>query len=138
MDPREAIARKVKAAQALGGFSNAEALAAATKELGNLGLKRIRELQQKRGEEPRVVELRTIAEACGLPYEFFTVDFSRLKGSAVSDRLEEVERTLTVVASTLSLEQLDADEVQVLRRWQRHSDRPSAVEERGSRSREAE
>src|SRR4051812_4474542 len=92
MPPREVVARRIKAAQALGGFTNTEDLATATKAVGNLGLKRVRELQQQRGDEARVVELRTIAEACGLPYEFFTVDFGRLAPN--EDRLAELEDRL--------------------------------------------
>jgi hypothetical protein len=100
VDSREATARRVKAAQALGGFSNAEALAAAAKDLGNLGLKRIRELQQKRGDKPRVIELRTIAEACGLPYEFFTIDFSQLSLSArIDERLNTLETEVRRLAA---------------------------------------
>lgn len=102
MDSREATARRVKAAQALGGFSNAGALASATKGLGNLGLKRIRELQQQRGNEARVVELRTIAEACGLPYEFFTADFGSLTHVATPEEFREVQEQVRELARQLA------------------------------------
>lgn len=84
---REQAARRTRAALALAGYRNVEDLAKRLNGSG-VGLKRLREIYQRRGNEPRTVELREIAEACGLPYEFFTVDFATLSGGAASAALE--------------------------------------------------
>jgi len=66
---------RMKAARQLAGFTNVEDLAEHTgKGLRPTVLRQI-EREERRGE---FRELREIAEACGLPVEFFTADFSRL------------------------------------------------------------
>lgn len=69
------VTRRIKAARALAGFDSRAALAA--KLDAGLGAKTLQKIES--GERPVVQrELREIAEACGLPYEFFTVDFAQL------------------------------------------------------------
>lgn len=74
---RDEVVRRLKAAQALGGFDSVPALAEAT----DIGLKRLRGLFQGK-QDARAIELRHIAETCRLPYEFFLADFA-LIGRAV-------------------------------------------------------
>jgi hypothetical protein len=123
---REQAARRTRAAVALAGYQKVEELAEALEGSG-VGLKRLREIYQQRGNEPRAVEIREIAEATGLPYEFFLVDFATLDGRPDNeDRLAEVEMKQAGIATqvqalTTTVSELTAD-VRALSR------------ERGSRS----
>lgn len=74
----EQQARRIQAAQALGGFSSVEKLyEEMVRRESRVKFKRLRALWRgnERGGRP---ELSEIADACGLPYAFFTVDFNRL------------------------------------------------------------
>lgn len=83
----------MKAARQLAGFTNVEELAEHTgKGLRPTVLRQI-EREERRGE---FRELREIAEACGLPVEFFTADFSRL--AEISDDPRKVIATRLVSA----------------------------------------
>lgn len=71
------LRRRLKAARALAGFKSTAALAAAMPQGSGLGDRTLRKLEG--GEaEIRSPALREIAAACGLPYEFFTIDFTEL------------------------------------------------------------
>lgn len=71
-DP-EQIARRLKAARALGGYASTNALAAAISErgLGSGTLNAMEQARRKPGVPLR--DLRTLAGACGLPSEWFWV-----------------------------------------------------------------
>lgn len=76
--------RRMRAARALAGFKNVGDLADAIGADAGLGERTLRKLEG--GESPlRPPAMREIAHACGLPYEFFTVDFSRLPLLAGAD-----------------------------------------------------
>ena len=63
--------------RAIAGYVNVKDLAAAIGPDAGLGERTLRKLES--GESPlRPPAMREIAQACGLPYEFFTVDFQRL------------------------------------------------------------
>lgn len=68
--------RRIKAAAELGGYRSLDQLAREV-NLPKLSPKSLRRSANDARDTPEH-ELRAIAEACGLPYEFFTVDFSRL------------------------------------------------------------
>jgi hypothetical protein len=72
------IGARMRAARQLGGFRNVDDLAAALKGTRNgLGTTTLRLIE--RGEIPADFSTyRDIAEACCVPVEFFTADFSRL------------------------------------------------------------
>jgi hypothetical protein len=98
---REQAARRTRAALALAGYKNVEALAGALDGSG-VGLKRLREIYQQRGGEPRRVELREIAEACGLPFEFFTADLTELgSDNSRTDELDELRGAVAVIGETV-------------------------------------
>lgn len=66
--------KRLRAALALGDLTKVEALADRLQENGSrLGLKRLRSLWQGRAD-PSLSDYRDIAEATGLPAEFFTVE----------------------------------------------------------------
>jgi hypothetical protein len=76
MEPDFGIGPRMRAARQLAGFGQVEQLAAAIAQSGlKTGVLRKIEREERRGE---FRELREIAEACRLPVEFFTADFSRL------------------------------------------------------------
>jgi uncharacterized small protein (DUF1192 family) len=83
--------RRVKAARAIAGLSVAE-LAARIDQSG-LGERTLRALEGEGGRQFRPMELQAIAQACDLPYEFFTVDFRKLSlaSGTLEDRLAVVE-----------------------------------------------
>lgn len=64
--------RRLRAARAYAGMSLDDL--AADVEIGRNTLVRMENGQRN----PKSMELREIAEACGLPYEFFTIDFGLL------------------------------------------------------------
>lgn len=70
------LARRIKAARALAGIASTTALA---NRIGVQGLsgETLRKIESG-SREVRPHELREIARACGLPFEFFTVDFAQL------------------------------------------------------------
>lgn len=133
----EELVRRFKAALAYAGLSVPQLAERVTTE-PNLSASTLYDVQQQRRNRTPLLspgERAAVAAACGLPVEFFTADFSSLRETTEAERLDHIEQTLTVLASALSLEQLDADEAQALRRWQ--SDQPSEASGRGSQSREA-
>lgn len=113
------VTRRIKAARALKGFRSTAALA---KELdAGLGDKTLREIES--GKRPILErELREIAGACGVPYEFFTVDFDRLPeltdkpsvestGEAIADYV--IQRIATADGQTalaMSVDPLESDD----------------------------
>jgi hypothetical protein len=94
-------ARRIRAAQELGGFGRAEGgsveeLAAALQAHGSrIGLKRLRELWRGR-KRAYPSELRDIAAVCALPEEFFAADLAALADdeAAQDQRLEHIEQQL--------------------------------------------
>ena len=92
----------------------------------------------RRGERPaQPQDLRHIAAACGLPEEFFAVDFRSL-GTSASDlerRLARIERGFSQLAS-LGLAELEEEESQELRP-QATSASQSAASAPGSKTRRA-
>ena len=77
------LSRRIRAARHLAGFRQVPELAKAIESLGALrtrsGLRATKLREYERGEDsPDAGQLAAIAEACGLPLEFFTADFSRL------------------------------------------------------------
>lgn len=109
---RERAARRTRAAVALAGYERVEDLATNLDGSG-VGLKRLRQIYQQRGTEPRRVELREIAEACNLPFAFFEVDFATLgqPDAATEERLTALEKKLEERVGGLqtALEALTAD-----------------------------
>ena len=90
---REATVRRLRAAQALGGYSSVEDLAAAA----DFPLKRLREIYQQK-KDARSVDLRHLAETCGLSYEFFLVDFATLgEPSGMAELREQLNELQGVV-----------------------------------------
>lgn len=97
MDPEE-TRRRVKAARALAGISVKD-LAERIGQKG-LGERTLRELEGDAGRAWRPMELQAVAQACELPYEFFTVDFSQLSLSARTDtRLDALEAEVRRLAA---------------------------------------
>lgn len=92
------VGRRIKAARAYAGLTSQQELA---KKIASLGYSRGYKRDVIAGWEVGGYKhalgrdkLRTIAEACDLPYEFFTADFSRLgeissPGAQVEQELEE-------------------------------------------------
>lgn len=76
-------------------------------------------------------ELAAFAAACEVPAWFLEVGFPNPE----QDRLAQLEAVVDIIIESLSLEQLDADESQVLRRWRQRTGRPSEEEAPGSRNR---
>lgn len=74
LDPED-VARRVKAARMLAGYSSVKKLAAAINEKGLSG-GTIRKYEEARRTPIRTSELYAIAEACGLPLEWFYVDLA--------------------------------------------------------------
>ena len=96
MDRRE-LARRLKAARALAGFTKPEALAQHPLVAENrIKASRIKELESVKGRiEVRPMELEVIARACGLPGEWFSAPFERLRTArSLEERLERVEQRL--------------------------------------------
>ena len=93
------IRRRVKAARALAGLSVGQ-LAKRLDEPG-LGERTLRDLESQKGRSFYRRELRAIAEACGLPYEFFTMDFS----AAREDSLEGIIEAKVEAAVERAMEQ---------------------------------
>lgn len=88
------IRRRLKAARELAGLTVQELAERIDSE--RLGAKALGSLERgDRKTPPQPHELAAIAAACGLPYEFFTVDFSRLS--------ELTELTEVGGGSTMSL-----------------------------------
>lgn len=72
------IGARIRAARAIGGFSKPQALAAVLKMRG-LGATRLYEVERGAQKPPSYPALAEIGHLCGLPVEFFTADFDRLK-----------------------------------------------------------
>lgn len=90
--------RRVKAARALAGISVKE-LAQRIGQDG-LGERTLRSLEGDAGRAWRPMELQAVAQACGLPYEFFTVDFQQLTlNGRVGQRLDALEAELRQLAA---------------------------------------
>lgn len=115
--PDEAeIARRVRAARLIADIRTVEELAQRIDARG-LGAKTIGAIE--RGErDAKRMELREIAEACGLPEEFFTADLWSLAGgaggegtggtpgAAVEERLAAIEGRLTQLEEGARTEEL--------------------------------
>lgn len=89
----------------------------------------------ERGErEARTMELRTIAAACNLPYEFFTADLNRALAGAipVNGGRGDIDELFTRLAALLELAE---DEERTLGRRQQPTAKRSAASARGSRKR---
>ena len=75
------LGRRIRAARQLAGFSNTKALAAAIARSGlakrGLGTTSLYDMERDQAT-PDFGNLTVIADVCGLPVDFFTVDFSRL------------------------------------------------------------
>jgi protein-disulfide isomerase-like protein with CxxC motif len=101
---RSELARRLKAARALAGYTKPETLAQQPLLLAN-GIKasRIKEMESVKGRvEVRPMELDVIAEACGLPREFFSAPFERMaENAALAERMEAVERALEALAEAV-------------------------------------
>lgn len=90
------LRRRVKAARAYAGYDSTKDLAAAIGPHGKLGDRTLRTLEgagaPRRFSDQHLV---LIARACGLPLEFFEVDFARLPelaaGPTVDQRLAALE-----------------------------------------------
>lgn len=84
----EELRNRLRAAQALAGIRSVDELA---ERIGIEGLGRDTLYDMQRGKRPiRRHELREIADACGLPYEFFTVDFATLSTGATENELQKL------------------------------------------------
>lgn len=98
---RAELARRLKAARALGGFTKPVGLARHPLLVEN-GIKdwKIRDFESLNGRtEPRPMELEVIAQACGLPAEWFSAPFERLaERTAASERLEELAQAVEALA----------------------------------------
>lgn len=66
------LTQRLRAARELGGFRSADQLAAAIGEVGLSG--RTLRSMESGVRKPRPMELRRIAEACGVPYAFFVAE----------------------------------------------------------------
>lgn len=101
----EHVRRRVKAARALVGMSVDE-LAVTINQPG-LGVRTLRSLEGDKGRPFRPMELRAIADACELPYEFFTEDLWKLanvapeKPASQAD-LDEVRTDLLQIGMVLN------------------------------------
>lgn len=98
----------MRAARALAGFKSVADLAQAIPSEADLGERTLRKFES--GEsELRPPVMREIAAACRLPYEFFSVDFTRLGEIANADRLGELHETLLQIEARLAT--LEAEEL---------------------------
>lgn len=96
--------RRIRAAMTLAGIDSFEDLARRI-DSRNLGATTLRKLNDNvRASLPR----RAIADACGLPYQFFTVDFRRLSelaqaaaSDAQPERLDALEQQVSQLATDL-------------------------------------
>lgn len=97
------LGARMRAARQLGGLRNVDELAAALKDTrGKLGTTTLRCIE--RGEAPGDFSAyRDIAEACGLPVEFFTADFSRV--AEISENPRSVIARETAAAVQRAAEQ---------------------------------
>jgi transcriptional regulator with XRE-family HTH domain len=78
---------RLRAARELAGLTQ-ERLAERLKEAGyeRLSTRTIRNLEDPTKSDPVRQQLEPIAHACGLPYEFFTIDFATLADTATRPR----------------------------------------------------
>ena len=89
------IARRVRAARIIADLRTVEELAERIGARG-LGAKTLGAIERAE-RRPRRMELREIAEACGLPPEFFSADLWELAatdGGGVQDRLTALEERI--------------------------------------------
>lgn len=101
LTPQEATARRVRAAQALGGFTSIPKMAEAMKP-GGLTASRLHEIVQKRGTEAQEFELRQVATACTVPYGLFTLDLQKAldeRAEIYEQRLKALERRLGIATA---------------------------------------
>lgn len=103
MDQREDTRRRIRAARVLAGLERVEDLAT---KIDTPGLGRDTLYNIEAGKRAvRAHELRLIAEACGLPYEFFTTDFAALgqstddEGRTLEQRIEAIESSIDTLVS---------------------------------------
>lgn len=87
-DSEDEIRRRMRAALALAGIKNVRELAERI-DLPGLGRDTLYEMQSGK-RAIRRHELREIADACGLPLEFFTVDFATLEENGSADSADRV------------------------------------------------
>lgn len=91
------IGDRIKAARQLGGIRNVEALAAKIGPDAKRGLATTTLRKIERGEVPvDYRDMLVIADACSVPIEFFTADFSRL--SEISEDPRQVIARETAAA----------------------------------------
>lgn len=104
------LGRRLRAARELAGLRSVEALAKVLDEPG-LGVSTLRAIEQGT-REARNMELRAIAEACGVPYDFFTTDVADLAGhnraldvklDTVTERLAHLETLMLRVSNKVGL-----------------------------------
>lgn len=91
MDDADQIPVRLRAARQLAGHKDPSKLAAALAGITNgLGTTNLRKIEQGK-RVPNFTELRAIAEACGLPVEWFTADLARLSEISI-DAQSEIAR----------------------------------------------
>lgn len=100
MDDLEDTRRRIRAARVLAGLERVDDLADL---IDTQGLRRDTLYSIEAGKRPvRPHELRMIAEACGLPYAFFTVDFAALEEGTPDDRFARLEDMIAGVNDRLT------------------------------------
>lgn len=95
--------RRVRAAQAMGGYASVEDLASAlAKRDSGIGLRRLRTIWQK--GVSNAAERREIADACGVPYWFLEDGFKGPEVPAqLEDRVEALEEFHHTTAEALEV-----------------------------------
>lgn len=92
------IRRRVKAAREIAGLS-VEGLAKKIDQKG-LGERTLRSLESPNNRPFKSMELKAIAEACNLPYQFFTVNFwevletNETRITKLEERMEQLEKIM--------------------------------------------
>jgi transcriptional regulator with XRE-family HTH domain len=100
----EGLRRRLRAARIIAGYDRMEDLAA-TLNVAGLGTDTLYEIERgKRGIQRH--ELKLIAEACELPYEFFTADLRLLADNARERR-----------ASDIRMQRIDENVRELVERW---------------------
>jgi transcriptional regulator with XRE-family HTH domain len=138
---QDELRRRIAAARGYADGMSQDKLAKA------IGVGKMTIVRTERGDRPDarkeipVDELRTIARVTGLGLEFFLTDPAQLAavGPSVEERLAALEAQVAtlapIVASSVSLEGLEAEQRQFLQDWQRRSSSTSSTDARGSGSR---
>lgn len=139
---KEELRRRIAAARGYAGGMSQDKLGKA------VGVGRMTVVRTERGDrsdarhEIPVSELRQIARVTGLEIEFFLTDPADLAavGPSLEERVTALEAQLRglagIVTSTVSLEQLEAEQRQFLQDWLRRSPSTGAEDAPGSRTRE--